>query len=259
MTPILFFAYGLLAYAAFLVAFLGAVGFVADVVVPKGINSGTPGPASLAILVNLGLLGAFAVQHTIMARPWFKKRWTTIIPKPIERSTYVLVASLLLLLMYWQWRPMPQLFWHFDNGILRFVLHALSALGWCVVLYASFLIDHFDLFGLRQVYLHLRGRPYTHRSFVTPALYRLVRNPLMLGFIIAFWSTPDMTQGHLLFAIATTGYILVGIYFEERDIAHILGEQYLAYRRVTPMLFPSPWRRWTPQPSHTSSVRGQVK
>ncbi len=243
MSPILFFGYGLLAYAAFLVTILYAIGFVTNLGVPKSINSGIPDSTMQAVLINLSLLGAFAIQHTIMARPGFKKWWTTIIPRPIERSTFVLVASALLLLLFWQWRPLTGVIWQVQSAILRSGLQALSMLGWGIVFYSSFLIDHFDLFGLRQVYLHLRGRPYEHHGFVTPAIYRLVRNPLMLGFLIAFWSTPDMTHGHLLFAITTTLYILVGIQFEERDIARILGQPYQDYRERTRMLIPFLRRR----------------
>jgi protein-S-isoprenylcysteine O-methyltransferase Ste14 len=243
MHRVLCFVYGLASYAAFFVTILYAIGFMANLAVPKGIDDGPVESPARSILINLLLLGAFAIQHTIMARPGFKRWWTTIVPRPIERSTFVLVASALLMIMFWQWRPLLGTVWHVDTSIVRYFLLGLSMVGWAIVFYSSFLIDHFELFGLRQVYLHLCGRPYEHRGFVTPALYRIVRNPLMLGFVIAFWSTPDMTQGHLLFAIATTFYILVGIHFEERDIARILGEPYQQYRRQTPMLLPTPLRR----------------
>jgi protein-S-isoprenylcysteine O-methyltransferase Ste14 len=236
-------AYGLVAYAAFFVTFLYAIGFVSSLGVPKAINDGPVGPAGTAILVNVLLLGLFAVQHTIMARPAFKAWWTRIIPKPIERSTFVLAASACLLLLFWLWRPLPSSIWHVENAVGRGVLIGISMVGWAIVLYSSFLIDHFDLFGLRQVVLHARGIEYRHHPFVERSLYRLIRHPLMAGFIIAFWVTPDMTVGHLLFAGVTTAYILFGITVEERDLVKFLGDDYLAYRRRTPMLIPHPTRR----------------
>lgn len=238
MHRLLAFIYGVVAYILFLVAFLYAIGFVENLVVPKSIDTGAHESTANALLINVSLLGLFAVQHSVMARPWFKAWWTRFIPKPIERSTYVLIASLILLLLFWQWRPMPQSLWHIEHAGIRAVLRAISLFGWLIVLYGSFLIDHFDLFGLRQVTLYLRGKPYTHPPFATPWLYRMVRNPLMLGFLIAFWVTPEMTYGHLLFALATTGYILVGIALEERDLARLLGADYQSYRSRTPMLFP---------------------
>ncbi len=251
---ILFALYGVVAYVAFLVAFTYAIGFLSNIVVPKGIDAGAVGATASAIVINLSLLGLFAVQHTIMARPGFKTHWTKIIPKPIERSTFVLVASTILLLLYWQWRPMPVIVWRVDQPFARMLLYALSALGWCTVLYTSFLIDHFELFGLRQVYFHLRGKSDAQHRFVTPTLYRVVRNPLMLGFVIAFWATPDMTQGHLLFAAAATGYILMGIQFEEHDIARILGEPYRLYKKQTPMLVPRLWPRRAADRSASQTV-----
>lgn len=237
------FVYGLIAYVCFLVALTYAAGFVSNLVVPKGIDSGETGPTSTAMLVNALLLGLFAVQHTIMARPAFKRWWTKIIPQPIERSTFVLVTSLVFFLMFWQWRPLPTVVWSVEAPVFRAILYACFASGFLLVLYSSFLIDHFDLFGLRQVTLHLRGKEYTHPEFAQPMLYRIVRNPLMLGFLIAFWFTPDMTQGHLLFSIMVTGYIFVGIQFEERDILKELGEDYARYRERTPMVFPFLKRR----------------
>ena len=234
----LIFAYGLLAYAAFLVTILYAIGFVGNFVVPKSIDTGETGPIWLAVLINVGFLGLFAIQHTIMARPAFKRWWTRIIPAAAERSTFVLIASAILLMMFWQWRPISTVVWNVDTPALRFALIAVSMVGWAIVLYSSFLIDHFDLFGLRQVVLHLRGREYGQKPFTERSLYRMVRHPLMLGFLIAFWATPTMTAGHLLFALVTTGYILIGTRIEERDLVGHLGEAYVEYRRRTPMLVP---------------------
>lgn len=242
------FVYGAACYALFLGTFLYMMGFVANLIVPKSIDSGITGAIGTAIAVNLSLLGLFAVQHTIMARPAFKRWWTRIIPVQVERSTFVLVTCLILIAMVWFWRPMQASVWHVDGQAARCAIWSLHYLGWAIVLYSTFLIDHFDLFGLRQVWLHWRKQTYTHAPFAMPWLYRLVRNPLMLGFVIAFWATPEMTQGHLLFAVATTAYILVGIQFEERDLLRILGEDYRRHRARTPMLLPWPKRNpveWT--------------
>ncbi|MEW6250856.1 MAG: methanethiol S-methyltransferase [Planctomycetota bacterium] len=233
--------YGVAAYAVFLVTFVYAMGFVANVGVPKSIDSGPRGPVWTALLVNAALLMVFVVQHTIMARPAFKRWWIRFVPKAMERSTFVLLASAALALMMWQWRPIGGTVWAVEGGWLRGPLMAVSAAGWGLVLYASFLIDHFDLFGLRQVWLHFRGRPYTMHPFTERSLYRRVRHPLMLGFLIAFWATPLMSAGHLFFAVLVTGYVLVGIWFEERDLLRHLGPAYAAYRQRTPMLVP--WRR----------------
>ena len=195
---------------------------------------------TMAIIINSLLLGLFAVQHAVMARPWFKQRWTRIIPEPMERSTFVLAASLCLLLLYVFWQPMPQTIWHIEAPIARAILIGLSLLGFGIVLYASFLIDHFDLFGLRQVVLHFRGQAYTQKAFMERSFYRFVRHPLMLGFLIAFWFTPTMTYGHLLFAVMTTLYIFVGIQMEERDLVRMHGDKYLGYRKRTSMVMPIP-------------------
>lgn len=235
---ILFFGYGLVAYLSFVATFLYAIGFVGNFLVPKGIDSGTPGPVSQAILINVLMLAAFAIQHTIMARFAFKAWWTKIIPVPVERSTFVLMTNAILLFTFWQWRPMPEVVWQVDAAMFQYVLYAVFGLGFALVLYSSFLIDHFDLFGLRQVYLHLIGKEYTHPPFAQPMLYRLVRNPLMLGFLLAFWSTPLMTRGHLLFTVVTTLYIFFGIHMEERGLLSELGEDYRAHRARTPMVIP---------------------
>jgi protein-S-isoprenylcysteine O-methyltransferase Ste14 len=235
-----FFLYGLVCYALFVLTLLYAVGFVEGMGVPKSINSGPAGPVGLSIAVNLALLGLFAVQHSVMARRWFKRQWTRVVPAAIERSTFVLATCAVFALLFWQWRPLPQVIWSVDNTAARAVILAVSLLGFGLGLYASFLIDHFDLFGLRQVWRHMHRLPHEHPTFKTPWLYRLVRNPLMLGFLIAFWAAPDLTLGRLLFNVATTGYILLGVTLEERDLGKALGEQYSAYRRSTPMLLPRP-------------------
>jgi methanethiol S-methyltransferase len=239
---IAYFLYGLVAYALFLVAFLYAIAFVGDFdVVPKGIDDGTVVPVTQAIIVNVALLLLFAVQHNVMARPWFKEWWTRFVPRPIERSTYVAAASLILLLLYWQWRPMPIVVWQVDNAAGRTVLWLMFWAGWGIVLLSSFLIDHFELFGLKQVWLYLRGLEPASAPFSERSLYRWMRHPLMFGFILAFWSAPTMSQGRLLFAVVTTTWILIAIQIEERDLVHILGEPYQRYRERTPMLLP--WRR----------------
>ncbi|MCA9296023.1 MAG: isoprenylcysteine carboxylmethyltransferase family protein [Phycisphaerales bacterium] len=237
------FAYGLLAYAAFLVTITYAIGFVGDWLVPKSIDTGTMGDFTAAILINVGLLALFAVQHTIMARPAFKKWWTTIIPEPIERSTFVLVASVILGATFALWRPIPTIVWTTDVAWLRIALHAVSLIGWSIVFTSSMMICHFDLFGLRQVWLALRQRPYTHTTFGERGFYRFVRHPLMTGFLIAFWATPTMTAGHLLFAGLCTVYILIGTRFEERDLVAALGDQYRHYQAAVPALVPHPFRR----------------
>jgi protein-S-isoprenylcysteine O-methyltransferase Ste14 len=238
MNRILTVGYGAVCYVAFLAAFLYAIGFVGNIVVPRSIDAGISAPITEAVVVNVLLLGLFAVQHSVMARPVFKRWWTRLVPTTIERSTYVLLASLVLFLLYWQWRTMPAVVWDVTWPAGRVILHVLFWAGWVTVLMATFMINHFDLFGLRQVYLAWRGQPYANLEFRTLLLYRLVRHPIMLGFIIAFWATPTMTAGHLLFSVATTGYILIAIQLEEHDLTAALGDNYREYRRRVPMLIP---------------------
>jgi protein-S-isoprenylcysteine O-methyltransferase Ste14 len=238
MNRILTAGYGAMCYLVFLVAFLYAIGFVGNIVVPRSIDNGIAASTAEALIVDVLLLGLFAVQHSVMARPVFKRWWNRLVPKVIERSTYVLLSSLVLLVLFWQWRTIPAVIWDVAWPAGRIVLWAVFWVGWALVLAATFMINHFDLFGLRQVYLAWRGQPYTDLEFRTSLLYRLVRHPIMLGFIVAFWATPTMTVGHLLFALATTGYILIALQFEEHDLTAALGDQYREYRGRVPMLIP---------------------
>ena len=238
--------YAVLAYAAFLAMLGYAIGFFADAGVPKGIDGGPRSPWPLAVAIDLLLLLLFAVQHTVMARPWFKRRWTRLVPAPAERATFVLCASLLLGLLFWLWRPVGGTLWHL-RGPAAGALISLYAIGWVVAVGSTFMINHLDLFGLRQAYLYARGDAYRPPPFSERALYRWIRHPLMAGFVIVFWAAPVMTAGHLLFAAVATGYILLGIRFEERDIGRELGEAYRAYQRRVPALIPAVWpRRSTP-------------
>lgn len=240
MKRILFFVYGIACYAVFFATFLYAIAFVGGCpLVPTALDSSQTGAISTAIVVNCLLLTIFAVQHSVMARRWFKERWTEIVPWAIERSTYVLAASLALILLFSQWRPIGVEIWTVEAPAARAVLWTFFGLGWGLVLLSTFLINHFDLFGLRQVWLPLIGRHYTPVSLQTPRLYRHVRHPLYLGFLLAFWATPHMTLAHLLFALATTGYILIAIQLEERDLIAEHGEGYVAYRKKVPMLIPA--------------------
>lgn len=243
MGKILAFVYGVVSYLIFFVTFLYAIGFVGNLVVPKSIDSGETAPFTTALLIDVLLLGVFAIQHSVMARPGFKKWWTQFVPQPIERSTYVLLASLALLLLFWQWRPLTTVVWSVDNALASYILWAVFFLGWVTVLVGTSLINHFDLFGLRQVYLYQRGEEYSELGFRTPFLYKIVRHPIMLGFIMAFWATPHMTVGHLLFAAVTTAYILIAIQLEERDIVSVHGTAYEDYRKEVSMLLPIPKKR----------------
>lgn len=239
--------YGALCYLVFFITFLYAIGFVGDVFVPKTIDSGARvGSITAAFVIDVLLLGLFAVQHSGMARRGFKRWLTRVVPQPAERSTYVLFSSAALILLFWLWQPLTGMIWHVELSVGRYVLYALYALGWVIVLTGTFMISHFDLFGLRQAWLHARGRSAPPIEFRTTLFYRVVRHPLMLGFLVAFWATPHMSAGHLLFSIATTGYILLALQLEERDLVAAFGDTYRGYRRRVPMLLPLPRRRAKP-------------
>jgi methanethiol S-methyltransferase len=240
---LLFMVYAVISYVIFLVTFLYAVGFVGGFLVPTQLDAPSRDPLPAAVGIDAGLLALFALQHSIMARKWFKERWTQLIPWAIERATFVLCASLALLLLFWQWRPIGLSVWSVDGVHAREAVWALCASGWATVLAMTFYINHFDLFGLRQIWLPLHGRPYVPVSFRTPLPYRVVRHPLYLGFLAAFWATPHMTLAHLLFAASTTVYIVLAIQFEERDLIREHGSRYEIYRRSVPMLIPPLFRR----------------
>jgi len=232
--------YGMVCYFIFLGTFLYAIGFVGNFIVPKSIDYGLQGGADNAWLVNILLLSLFAVQHSVMARQGFKKWWTKIIPKSIERSTFVLLSSLVLIMLFYYWRPIPDVIWNVQGTLAGILLTVLSLTGWLIVLVGTFLINHFNLFGLQQVYLNMKNSEPKKPQFVKPLFYKVVRHPLMLGFIIAFWATPFMTVGHLLFAFATTGYILVAIQIEERDMVKFHGEEYKRYQQEVSQIIPLP-------------------
>ena len=236
------FLYGVACYVSFFASFLYAVGFIGNFGVPKSIDSGPEVPFLGALAINAALLGVFAVQHSVMARQWFKRAWTRFVPSVVERSTYVLLSSLALLLLFWKWQPMGGVIWKVENSMGQAVIYGLYAAGWGIVLAATFLINHFDLFGLRQVWLNLRGRAYTPLAFRTPGMYRLVRHPLYVGWLTVFWAAPVMTAAHLVFALATTAYILLAIQFEERDLIRAHAE-YAEYRERVPMILPIRYSR----------------
>jgi len=240
---VLAFLYGVTSYLIFFVTFLYAIGFVSDLVVPKTIDSGAPASFSQALIINFGLMALFAVQHSVMARKEFKRWWTQFVPVSVERTTYVLFASLTLALLLWQWRPIPTVVWQIANPSLATSVTVLSFVGWTVVLTSTFLINHFELFGLQQVATNLLGQNVPAPRFRTPLYYKFVRHPIYLGFVIAFWSAPTMTLGHLLFTTVTTAYIVIGATLEERDLIAVFGNEYRDYRKRVAMLIP--WRKWS--------------
>ena len=240
MRRIAFFLYGLSAHLLFLAVYAYLIGFVTNLVVPRTIDRPASFGAGLAVVVNGLLLVMFGVQHSVMARPAFKRWWTKFVPTPIERSTYVMISNALMILMFAFWIPMPSIIWHVESQVWRCSIWAVGLGGWLLVPGASLLINHFDLFGTRQVWLHLMGRPYTQPPFRTPMLYRVVRHPLYVGWLVAFWATPTMTAGHLMFAAVQTAYILIAIRFEERDLRELHGEEYETWRQKTGMLVPRP-------------------
>jgi protein-S-isoprenylcysteine O-methyltransferase Ste14 len=231
--------YGIVAYFIFLIAFLYAIGFVGNIIVPKSIDSGTETTLITSLFINVILLSVFALQHSIMARPAFKKWFTTIISPAMERSTYILLSSLALLLIYWQWQPITTIVWETENKIAVIVLTGIFFLGWLIVLLSTFMINHFELFGLAQIFDNLKNKQTANPKFQTNYLYKIVRHPIMLGFIIAFWATPTMTVGHLLFTTVTTIYILIAVkYLEEKDLRKFIGEKYETYQKEVPMIIP---------------------
>lgn len=257
MGRMLVLLYGIIAYAIFFLTFLYLIGFLGNAIVPKSIDSGPATATALAVLINVLLMSLFGIQHSVMARPAFKKRWTRVVPAPIERSTFVLLASLILVLLYWQWRPLTQVVWDVQAVWGQYLIWGLFAAGFLLVLLSTFVIDHFDLFGLRQVLLNMRREAYTHPGFKVTYFYRFVRHPLYSGFLLAFWATPHMTLGHLLFSVATTGYIFIGVFLEERDLAAHHGSTFEQYRREVPMIVPVPGRATKHGTRHASQASGQ--
>ncbi len=233
------FIYGIAVYVVFLVTFLYSIGFVGNILVPKSIDSGAQGPIGVSVAINVLLLSVFALQHSIMARPAFKRVWTKVIPKAAERSTYILMTCVALILIFAFWQPLPAPVWDASNTATGTALTVLFWVGWLVVLASTFMIDHFDLFGLKQIYANLKLRPSTQLGFIKVGLYRLVRHPIMTGFLIAFWAAPTMTLGHMLFAVVTTGYIVIAVLrLEEKDLIAEIGDDYLAYQREVPAFIP---------------------
>jgi methanethiol S-methyltransferase len=239
MKRIIAFTYGVACYGIFLATLLIAVGFLGNFGVPNSVDAPADGSPWTALAINAGLLALFAVQHSVMARPWFKRAWTRLVPQPVERSTYVLFSSVALLVLFWKWQPVAGVIWDVRGGMLEMVVLGAYAAGLLIVLVSTFLIDHFDLFGMRQVYLYLMGRPYVHLPFRTPFFYKYVRHPLYVGWLLTFWSAPLMTSAHLFFAVMTTAYILIAIQFEEHDLAAVHGDKYRKYREQVPMIIPS--------------------
>jgi len=233
------FAYGVVCYAIFFATFLYLIAFLTNFMVPKGIDDGAPTATAAAVLINFALMALFGVQHSVMARPAFKKRLAALLPESVERSTFVLAASLALIVLYWQWRPLPQLIWSAGSPVSQAILWAVCLAGFGMVLLSTFVIDHFDLFGLRQVWLELTGRAYRHPAFEVTYFYKFIRHPIYLGLLLGIWGTPRMTLGHLLFAIGMSGYILIGIQYEERDLETFLGDEYRRYKQRVPMLIPA--------------------
>lgn len=245
MRRVLILGYGVVAYVGFLAVFVYTIGFLAGIGVPKGVDDGPAGGGWRAAMVDVGLLGLFAVQHSVMARPWFKSWWTRFVPVAIERSTFVLAASVVVALLVWLWRPLPDTVWSVQHSWLRYLLWALYGAGWIILVLSTFLIGHFDLFGLRQVLARVRKTSYREPGFRQPLFYRIARHPIMTGFLIAFWTAPDMSVGRLLFVGVATGYILVAVRFEEHDLRRQLGEPYERYAREVPRFLPRPTQRRT--------------
>jgi protein-S-isoprenylcysteine O-methyltransferase Ste14 len=247
MKRIAIFVYGVACYAAFFASFLYLAGFVSGFLTPTKLDGPMTTPFWTALGIDLGLLLVFALQHSIMARPSFKRVWTQIVPEPAERSTYVLFTVVALALIFWQWRPLGGVVWDVQNSAARAVIFGIAVFGWLLVLGSTFAINHFDLFGLRQVWLYLRKKPYTHLKFKTPVPYNVVRHPLYVGWAIAFWATPTMTASHMVFAVGSVIYMLIAIYFEERNLVQFHPE-YASYRKRVPMIVPIPSRRETSEP-----------